>query len=131
MFVETLFTISALDKYVDVNEWTNIIGLKPLAAVTKGEKSTSNPRSLISVDSWWTYGINKTDSESVESQLKEVLKELLLHHDAIQSIQKFGNIDLTIASFVWSIDDTLILDLSLDTIKDLNLLGCSYSITSY
>ena len=131
MLVETTFNITAVGKLVDVDTWTKRLEIIPRNAVRLGEKSGPNPHARISPDSWWSFGVDKSEAESVEAQLLEVLEILLTRKDAILAIGAGSSIELSITQYTWDLDQSLVADLSLEILDKLCALRCTYAVVSY
>ena len=131
MLVETTFNITAVGQLVDVDEWTKRLEIIPGNAVRLGEKCGPTPHARISPDSWWGFGIERSEAQSVESQLLEVLGILLPRKDAILAIGTQKNVEMSITSYVWGAGQSLVADISADTIEALSTLRCSYSVAIY
>ena len=131
MLVETIFHITATGQLVDVDAWTKRLEIIPANDVRLGEKCGPSPNARISPDSWWAFGIDQSESESVEAQLIEVLEILLTRRDAILAIGAGNNIDLSITQYAWDLDQSLIADLSVEILEKLCALRCSYSVATY
>ena len=131
MLVETIFHITAVAQLVDVDAWTRRLEIIPGNAVRMGEKCGPSPHARISPDSWWSFGIDKSEAESMEAQLLEVLQILLMRKDAILAIGAGNNIELCITQHAWDLEQSLIADLSVHILEKLCALRCSYSVATY
>jgi hypothetical protein len=131
MLVETTFNITAVGQLIDVDAWTKQLNIIPGNAVRLGEKCGSSRNARISPDSWWGFGIDKSEAESVEAQLIELLEMLLIRKDAILAIGSGKDVELRITSYAWDLEQSLVADISVETLEKLCELRCSYSVATY
>jgi hypothetical protein len=127
MLVETAFHIVAPGRIADVNGWTETLGITPHAAVQRGEHRGSAP----SVDSWWSYTLDKRQVASAEEPLLELLELLDPRAKAIAALASAESLEVSITSYVWETVQGLAVDLSPVAVKGLAQVGCSYAVIVY
>jgi hypothetical protein len=127
MLVETSFHLIAPGRVADVTSWTDLLGISPSSSARRGEKAGSAP----SLDSWWAYTLEKSQAETVEEPLLELLGRLAPLEAKIAALASSQNLQVSVTSYVWEPEQSLIADISPSTLSSLCQLGCSYAVVVY
>ena len=134
MKIEANFTLDAGDAQVDVNEWEEIIQLKPTECGQKGDASKRGKGHIIS-NSYWTLASSRKSDVSVDETVSSLLEVIVLKSTNVNNlIEKYG-LDCGVAIFVWLEDEDDISDvdvhLSNRTIRMLSEVHADFSVRIY
>ena len=138
MIIETLFSLGIDKIALEVNDWSDKLGITPLECCKFGEVLPNSIGGSIARRSYWTIGIKKREAMSVDEQLSILLDILCPKSEVINDLITEYSLDCGIASFIW-VDydencdpiDALDLELSAITIKKLADIGASHDIRIY
>ena len=135
MKFETLFTLDVEGLELDVESWSEYLGLTPLEVCRFGQKIPAGNSRSISLSSYWTIGIKKIEGHSINSQLSEVLDLVHPVRAKIKELSDKYSLDAGCASFAWLGEDSEYSDVDLyiehENIKRLAELGCDLAINVY
>jgi hypothetical protein len=135
MLMETLFTLEAYDRDIDVHEWSIFLGLEPIQCCRYGQKIPVENSRSISTSSYWTFGIKRTQDESIDSQVSKVLNILHPKADEIKQLITKFELESGVASFLWIGEEydfsELDLHLEPETIQKLADIKADYVIRLY
>ncbi|WP_049722682.1 DUF4279 domain-containing protein [Gilvimarinus polysaccharolyticus] len=134
MNYETLFTMSADGRLVDVEQWKSYLGLSPTEFCRYGDNIPTKNSRCISMSSYWTYGILRSEYDSVDLQVSLLLDQLIPIADKIVALKKKYNLEVGMSSFAWVGEGDLSdLDLfiSAENISKISMLLSDFSIRVY
>ena len=138
MMIETLFSLHIDGVSLDVDEWTNKLGLQAIECCRFGDKLPNSISGTVSRSSYWTYGIKKTEASSLNHQLSKLLDVLGSKENEINELIKDYPIECGVASFIWvdldencDPEEDLDINLSKKNIKTLANLQADYSVSIY
>ena len=113
MIVESLFSLEAQRRVVDVESWSEVLGIEALECCRYGKKIPKTSSTQLSAASYWTMGITRTEEESLGSQLAKLLDVLHPKARLIRSLIDQYQLECGVASFIWLNDEQGIADLDL------------------
>lgn len=135
MMIETLFTLSKDGVDIDVEQWTERLGIMPLECCRFGNKIPIENSRNLSASSYWTTGILKTSESSITNQVCNVLDLIYPKMSEINALIDEYGLDSGISSFVWVEEnmDASDIDIHIDTysVKRLADLKCDFSVCIY
>ena len=135
MIIESLFSLEAKRRVVNVDSWSDFLGIEALECCQYGKRIPKSNSTQLSAASYWTMGITRAEEESLGSQLTKLLDALHPKAGLIRSLIDKYQLDCGVASFIWLSDEYRIADLDLyleqSLVRKLGEIHADYCIKIY